>query len=742
MSAELVNIVINGVPLTVPAGEMIIESARRIGVEIPHFCYHPRLSKEAGANCRMCLVEVSAPRRNPDGSVVVAKMPKPQTSCSLPASEGMVIETETPAIVEARRGILEFLLINHPLDCPICDRGGECPLQNNTLHYGPPTTRFVEQKRHLPKAFPLSDYVVLDRERCIHCARCTRFSEDVAGDAQLGFLKRGADMEVSPHTGERFTSLFSGNTIELCPVGALLSRSYRFRGRPWDLMTQKSVCTQCSNGCNIKLDHRAGRFVRVNARVNEAVNEEWTCDRGKFGMEYLARDDRLQAPLIRRGARFEQATWDEALAVVARALGDAGAKSAFLGGTRSANEDLYVVQRLFREVLASNNLDHRMGPDFVAVGAGAMASDGRPTPPVSFGELEDASVFVAFGADMAWEQPMAYLRLRKAWRRGTIRLVSVAAKGSAEDERPNSLASMAAAVVRHDAGHEVEAAWLMLRQVVAAIGSDDPLTDEVRRQLAGVKLSPEAIGCSPQELATAAAVIVGEAPAEPTATGKLAIWIGETAVRRPGMKDILAALGAVAALSRYDGRVSVPATEVNEQGARDLGISPDTGPGYRAVRPAGLNTAAILSGVADGSVRALWISGTDVVGRYWDPPAAIRALEACPFLVVTDLHLTPTAQMADVVLPVASVAERNGTFTNVEGRVQQFLKAYDPPAGVRQEWRIAMQVAARLGSAMHYASSREMLADIAATVPIYVGCGPDALGDEGKRWFAEEVAGQ
>ncbi len=738
MSTKLVNIVINGVSLTVPAGEMIIESARRIGVEIPHFCYHPRLSKEAGANCRMCLVEVSAPRRNPDGSVTVAKMPKPQTSCSLPAAEGMVIETETPAIIEARRGILEFLLINHPLDCPICDRGGECPLQNNTLHYGPPTTRFVEQKRHLPKAFPLSDHVVLDRERCIHCARCTRFSEDIAGDAQLGFLKRGADMEVSPHTGERFTSLFSGNTIELCPVGALLSRSYRFKGRPWDLMTQKSICTECSNGCNIKLDHRAGRFVRVNARVNEAVNEEWTCDRGKFGMAYLATEERLETPLIRRGARFEPASWEEALGVAATALGDAGGQSAFIGGTRSTNEDLYVMQRLFREVLGSNNLDHRLGASFEPVGAGSVGSN-IPQPPDSLADLESGSVFVAFGTDLAWEQPMAYLRVRKGWRLSGSRLVSIAAKGTQEDDRPANLRSMAAAVIRHDPGHELETAWLLLHHVVAAVGSDAALPDDVRRHLASLRVTPGDAGVSGDDLSRAAAIIAGDG-AQPG--GRMAIWVGEAVKRHPALRDILAALGGVVTASRHSGRLSVPASEVNEQGARDMGILPYVGPGYRPVEPSGLNTGGILAAVASGSVRALWISRLDLAGRYWDQPQAIRALEACPFLVVTDLQLTPTARMADVVLPVASVAERNGTYTNVEGRVQRFRKAYDPPGGARHEWRIAAQLAARLGSPMHYADSLEVLADIAANVPLYRRCEPDALGDEGVRWFTEEGAGR
>src|SRR5438876_5530797 len=342
---NLVNIKIDGHELRVPKGEKIIESAKRIGVEVPFFCYHPRLSMaDGGANCRMCLVEIAA--KGPDGSV--RKMPKPQTACSLPVSEGMEIITESPQLIEDRKGVLELLLINHPLDCPICDRGGECPLQNNTIFYGPPTTRYIEEKRHFPKAYPLSEYVVFDRERCIHCARCTRFTTDISGDSQLNFLFRGAEMEVATFEHSPFTSKFSGNVIEVCPVGALLSRSYRFKARPWDLLTQRSICTQCSNGCNLKLDYRVGQIQRVNARINEQVNEEWTCDKGKFGMDYVSADDRLTAPLIRRGGELAPGTWEEANDLIIEQLAAAGSSVGGIGGSRSSNEDLFVWQKFLR----------------------------------------------------------------------------------------------------------------------------------------------------------------------------------------------------------------------------------------------------------------------------------------------------------------------------------------------------------------------------------------------------------
>lgn len=686
---ELVNIVIDGHALTVPRGEMIIESARRVGIEIPHFCYHPRLSKEAGANCRMCLVEVSMPRKNPDGTTTLAKMPKPQTSCSLPAEEGMVIETESPVVVEARRGILEFLLINHPLDCPICDRGGECPLQNNTLHYGPPTTRFVEEKRHVAKAYPLSDYVVLDRERCIHCARCTRFAEDIAGDAQLGFLKRGADMEVSARTGTQFTSLFSGNVIELCPVGALLSRQYRFKARPWDLATQKSICSECSNGCNIKLDHRMGAFVRVNARTNEAVNEEWTCDRGKFGMAHISSPERVRGPLIRRGDRFVPSGWKEALDYVAARLQEAGPRSAFIGGSLSFNEDLYVIQRLFREVLGSGNLDHRLGTTFPATDE-ILRLIGHEGALGSIAGLEEKGTIVVFGSDLAVEQPIVYLRVRKAWRLFGAQVVDVQPSYLRQQPHANRTEAFASLTWTYEPSTRQEAA------------------KEIAQLLMGREESSAAI-----------------------ADGPATVILGRDVVCSSDLMVVLETLNRARAERGGQVEIALPASYVNEQGARLLGILPDKQPGLRPTAQVGCHTLEILERCGTGSIQFLWVSGINVAKDFADREKAVRCLEETPFTVYSGLHFNETARMADVVLPTCSVAEQDGTYTNVERRVQRVWKAYQPSLDVREEWRIAAGLAGRLGRPMPYASWRDVLSEIATSVPGFEGCGPDMLGDEG-----------
>lgn len=708
---EFVNITIDGTTVQVPAGEMVIESARRVGIEIPHFCYHPRLTMEAGANCRMCLVEVSMPRKNPDGTLALARMPKPQTSCSLPAAEGMVIETETPMIVEARKGMLEFLLINHPLDCPICDRGGECPLQNNTMHYGAATTRFVEEKRHPPKAYPLSKYVIFDRERCIHCARCTRFASDISGDAQLDFLKRGADMEVSSFRDTEFTSLYSGNVIEVCPVGALLSRPYRFTARPWDLSTQKSICTECSNGCNIKLDHRAGKLLRVNARLNEEVNEEWTCDQGKFGMDYVSHEKRLRRPLIRDGAVFREVSWDEALTHVATALSEAGPAAAFLGGARSSNEDLFVLRRLFQEVLGSQNMDHRLGPAYPsAADVRAALGSQSPTPIAAY---ERMTTIIVFGCDLAVELPILYLRVRKAAVRRGAKVIECQPSSYRERPHANKVTDFAHSSIWYEPGQETPIAEALAHVMT---GGRDPGASEG---------ASDAAASLPNAGAEANVEFGSAIPR--LDDGPIAIIIGRDVWSRS--LSVPATLKAAADKMGTPCVINTYACSVNEQGARELGILPD---GSVQASAPGLNADQILHGLKDGTVKALWVSGVDIASQFHDPELVTQSLEQAPFVVVTALDLNRTATMADVVLPLASVAEYDGTYTSMERRVQRFHQAFDAGVDVREEWRIAANVGMRLGVDMPYASWRDIFGAIATSERAFAECTPDNLGDGGR----------
>src|SRR5579871_1093363 len=511
---QTVNITINGVELAVPKGELVVEAAKRLDVEIPIFCYHDRM-KPVGM-CRMCLVEAGS--KGPDGTVRM--MPKPQAACTLPSSEGLIINTDTPKIHTDRRSVLEFLLANHPLDCPICDRGGECPLQNNTLFYGPSTSRFVELKRHLPKAFPLSKYVTLDLERCIQCGRCVRFTEEISGDGQLAFRFRGASMQPSTFELTEFDSKFSGNVIEICPVGALTSAHYRFRARPWDLETKPAVCLECSNGCNIWLDYRVGKVVRINGRANEAVNEEWTCDRGKFGHDYYNSESRLSQVLIRRNDRLEPSDWPAAFQAIAEAF--KSGEVAALVGPQNSNEDLFGLRELFTDVLGSKNFDYRMTRDLSPRPAKRAAT--------SIQALEHAPVIVVFGTSLADELPIVYLRVRKAWMKHAARVVVVSSQ-------PTDVDSFAHLVLRFEPGKEAEAV----------------------KALTGDAAASKAAGFGADAAAEAASLAKGAA-----------IVCAESIYDMPGAAGLVESLTSLGDFNLY-------ATGGNDQGAHELGLVPGSG---------------------------------------------------------------------------------------------------------------------------------------------------------------------
>jgi len=723
-SEKLVKIKINNVALEVPNGENIIESAKRVGIDIPYFCYHPRLSKGDAANCRMCLVECAT--TGPDGSV--RKMPKPQTACTMPASEGLVVETETERIIKDRKAILEFLLINHPLDCPVCDRGGECPLQNNTLFYGPPTSRFIEEKRHFPKAYPLSDHVVFDRERCIHCARCTRFTEDISGDSQLGFLKRGADMEVGTFADTAYTSRFSGNVIELCPVGALLSRTYRFKARPWDLLTQRSVCSRCSNGCNIKIDYRMNDLQRVNARLNEDVNEEWTCDRGKFGHGYVSSPDRLTTPMVRRGDTFEPIDWTEAYRILKEQLTLAGSNVGGIGGSVSTNEDNFAFQKMFREALGSENLDHRMSGNIGPSGAPMAERLGYSGMGNSIADLESMKTILVLGSDLSAEQPIIFLRVRKAYR---FKGASVIHADTRTYDDTTSVDDFAEVNLIYRPG--TEAALLnglinvILGEKLAAIPAG---LDIAALTAAVTEWTPARTA---RETGIAEADIV--AAARLLAKGPMAIIAGRSIAEHPQYADIANLLANLVIVTGNKGNLNIPGTDCNTQGAADMGILPDRGPGYAAVQNAGLNTVEMLKATADGSLKALWLHEADLLDSSLDQTLVRRALEKCPFIVANALTLSPTAQYAHLVLPVASFAEKDGTFTSCERRVQRIYRAFDIAPDIKTGWLIFSEVASLLGrGGTPYFSARDILRDISAKVPLYASITPKSLGEYGVRW--------
>jgi NADH-quinone oxidoreductase subunit G len=392
-------VTVDGTSFEAKPGELLIAAAERTGTYIPRFCWHPRM-KPVGM-CRMCLVEVEGPR----GKAL-------QPSCMLPVTDGMVVDTQSPVVKKAQDGVLEFLLINHPLDCPVCDRGGECPLQDQTLTFGPGESRFVEEKRHFEKPIPISDLVYLDRERCIQCARCTRFADEVAGDPLIQFVERGNQMQVLTFPDDPFNSYFSGNTVQLCPVGALLARPYRFRARPWDLDQTESTCTSCSVGCRVLVQSSQDRIVRKLGIDSEPVNHGWLCDKGRFDYEGFGSDERLGAPLVRKADELVEASWGEALAAATTGLKQVLDRSgpgavAVLGGARLTNEDAYAWSKLARTVLGTDNVDAQLGD-----GLPADAVLGLPRATID--ETASAKAIVLLAPDLKEELPVLYLRLREA----------------------------------------------------------------------------------------------------------------------------------------------------------------------------------------------------------------------------------------------------------------------------------------------------------------------------------------
>ncbi len=619
---EIVNLTIDNKPVSVPKGTLVITAAFQAGADIPYFCHHPRL-KPAGA-CRMCLVKIE-------------KMNKIQTACTVPVAEGMVVDTISPEVKQAQNGILEFLLINHPLDCPVCDRGGECPLQNMVYQYGPGVTRFIDEKRHFPKAVPISDYVVLDRERCIQCARCTRFTEEISGDGELAIENRGNSSVISPFSVEGFKSKFSGNTIELCPVGALTSRTYRFAARPWEFQSADSICSMCGVGCNVAVQTRNGELMRVNARLNEDVNEEWTCDKGKFEQYWVNSSDRIKEPQQRYASQLRKVTWDDALGAAAKALKDAAAADpnsvAGIGSTRASNEDLYLFQRLFRSALGTNNLDHRAFP--------------FPILPMqtSIAEVGNAKKIVAVGTQIDDDLPVLWLRIYKA-----------ISKGGAE-------------YIKNDSARSAEVA--------------------------------KAIAAGPDTVVLA--------------------WYALPTAEIDYLKAACAASGA---------KLNVLLPDNNSWGAIQMGVLPDRLPAMKAVGngatpklealwggplPAapGLDTRGILEGCVSGKIKALYVMGSETLLAFPDQELVQAALTKVPFLIVQDLFMTEIGKQADVFLPACSFIEKDGSFTNIEGRVQKFKKAVEPRGQSKPDWQIVAELLSRLGKPVPYFSPRDVAREIA-----------------------------
>jgi len=652
-----IQLTIDGREVEAVEGAMLVDAAKLGDVEIPYFCYQPKLGQPVGA-CRMCLVEIEG-------------IPKLQTSCSTPVKDGMVVHTQTQRVRHAQNAVVEFLLVNHPLDCPVCDKGGECPLQDITFGWGLGRSRFIEPKRHFVKPLSLSPVIAIDRERCILCYRCVRFSQEISEDYQLVFAERGADTFVSTHDGHPYVAPFSGNIVELCPVGALTSKPYRFRARPWDIENAGGICTLCPAQCNIEFTVRDEKVMRVLARDpgHPGVDDGWLCDKGRFAYQAIHVDERITAPLAREGDQLREVSWERALQVAAGLTKHRGRVQALVGG-QATNEEGFLLGRLLREGLASGRLDCRAdGAPPVEV-TRALAS---PSLQAAVPDLEFAHTVLVLGCEPLDEMPILDLWIRKGVRRRGVKL-------AVATPRPSALDPNATVVVRYPPGEEAA----LLERLARGEGE---LAQFLRD-------SGEDI-----------VIVWGER-------------IGAAAALLPSLAEQLGIVDRAGA-----GLLEVPVA-CNGRGLREAGVLPGAGPGYTPLDDPG-----------DGEPTALYLFETDPLRerehrQLWEQRMRGAGLVVAHASVLTE----GLAEHADVVFPADSYAEKDGTVVHPDGRLQRLRTAIAHPRQVRAGWWVICEVAKRCGLDLGVLTSSMAFSQLVEAVPFYAGLTLEQIGGRGVRW--------
>jgi len=699
MSGREVTITIDGREVPAIEGEMLHDAARKGDVEIPYFCYEPKLGDPVGA-CRMCLVEIEG-------------IPKLQTSCSTPVREGMVVHTRTEQVKHAQSAVVEFLLVNHPLDCPVCDKGGECPLQDISYGWGPGKSRVIDEKRHFEKPIELSPLVAIDRERCILCYRCVRFSQEVSEDAQLQLLDRGDRTYVGTFDDRPYVAPFHGNITDICPVGALTNYTYRFRARPWDIEHAGSVCTICPSQCNVSFTVRDERVKRVITRDNAEVDDGWLCDRGRYGFEMFDAPERIVGPRLKGGG---EVGWDETVAKAAEGLRACAASGGRRGWSSpdnsgegperttpassgvaaivgdASNEEGFLLQKLMREALGSAHIDSRpsRGPK-----VDVLRRLAEPNISAKVRDIDEADAILVLGTDPLHSSPILDLRVRKAIRRNGAKLVVAT-------ERPTALDGGAEAIARFAPGQAAH----FVGELAGALGG----SETVATPIAGTLREAEKV---------------------------VVIW-GERIAREAGAAEALLDVASAVGMSGAEGSglLEIPDT-TNARGLREAGCLPDAGPGL-AETAAGLSTEEIRSALISGELTGLILFGADPLRDFPDTPAWEEALTAADFVVSFSMHENATTAKADVVLPLETHAEKDGTVTHPDGRLQRVRPSASRPGDIRPNVLVLSQLAENLGLQTGIDSQPTAFAALTEAVSFYNGITDEQIGGRGLRWQDRE----
>ncbi len=669
-----VSITINGVQHDVAPEDRLITAAEKVGEYIPRFCHHDKL--EPVGKCRMCLVEVEGPR----GTALVP-------SCTMLVADGMVVDTASAVVKKAQEGVLEFLLLNHPLDCPVCDKGGECPLQDQAVAFGAGESRFIEEKRTFTKPIPVSEIVLLDRERCVLCDRCVRVADHIAGDSLLEFIDRGSHVQINTFPDEPFSSYFSGNTVQVCPVGALTSVDYRFKARPWDLESVRSASLVDAMQSSVDVHASRGSIVRVYGAENDELNEGWLSDKDRFSYAAYQSEDRLTVPLIREGDDFREASWVEAIELVASRLGShVGTEVGAIGGAAGTNEEAFALGKFIRTVVGSPHVDAAVGDGVDPHLAAAVASR------AVVNDLDQAETILVWGQDLKEALPVLYLRVRKAVLNGA-RLVVVSPFVTGLD-------SIASHVVRYRAGSGPE----LLRKLTHRSDAYEVVTATLDN-------------------------------------GPVVALIGRTSItENPRLCEAVAAF----ALNLPDAKIMPLLTRGNIFGALDMGLAPTLLPGRASTgdeaavasleeawgplpESAGRDTMAMLAALEDRDLRAVMLVGADPINECPDPALAERALETADFVVSFDMFMTDSTARADVVLPMAGWGEIEGTVTNLEGRVQRLGRSVKPPGRSMALTAALDGIAHAMGSDLRASDWQLLNKEIAEVAPAYIGMTADFL---------------